>query len=100
VAGSGGGVVDLVAIRKSTADPSCHPLRPGDLFDIILIQMKGGSAKLPSLADRERLRAVAESYNARAVVLFEWSKATKAAFSVLTHDLRWEESTCAEIFGS
>ena len=101
--GNGGrewrGIVDLVAIRKSTADPQQPPLQHGDLFDLVLIQMKGGSARAPSLRDRERLHAVSIAYNARAVVLFEWSKGRVARFSVLNAELGWEETTCAEIFG-
>src|ERR1700685_23977 len=37
------GVVDLIAIRKSTKQPAGDVLKRGDLFDIILIQIKGGS---------------------------------------------------------
>jgi len=42
------GVVDVVAIRKDTSQPSRENLKRGDLFDIILIQIKGGTAPQPS----------------------------------------------------
>ena len=48
------GIVDMIAIRKShrPSDLSDHR---GDLFEIILIQVKGGSARFPSQEDVERL---------------------------------------------
>jgi hypothetical protein len=48
------GVVDLVAIRKSGRQPSGNLLKRGDLFDIILIQIKGGSARGPTAKDCRR----------------------------------------------
>ena len=93
------GVVDVVALRKNTGDPGRTPLRRGDLFEIILIQMKGGSARRPSLEERQRLRVVARYYRARAVVLFEWNRGKKTAFSELTRRLEWEASTGQRIFG-
>lgn len=39
------GVVDLIAIRKNTKQPTGDLLKRGDLFDIVLIQIKGGSAR-------------------------------------------------------
>jgi hypothetical protein len=38
----------LIAIRKNTAQPSGELLKRGDLFDIILIQIKGGLARGPT----------------------------------------------------
>jgi hypothetical protein len=35
-------VVDLIAIRKDTSHPSNKILKRGDLFDVVLIQIKGG----------------------------------------------------------
>ena len=43
------GIVDVVAIRKDTSQPASKRLKRGDLLDIILIQMKGGSASSPAL---------------------------------------------------
>jgi hypothetical protein len=102
--GTGGkewrGIVDLIAIRKNTIEPCMQPLKRGDLFDIVLIQVKGGSARPPTVGDRQRLRTVAAIYNARDVVLFEWKHSSLARFSVLRDDLVWEQQSCAEIFGT
>ena len=40
------GIVDMIAIRKNHKAPEADFLR-GDLFEIVLIQVKGGSAKAP-----------------------------------------------------
>jgi hypothetical protein len=40
------GVVDLMAIRKNHAKPKFR-FKRGDLFEIILIQIKGGGARRP-----------------------------------------------------
>jgi hypothetical protein len=37
------GIVDLTAVRKGHRLP-CEPLKRGDLFEIVLIQVKGGDA--------------------------------------------------------
>ena len=93
------GIVDVIAIRKDTAKPNKKHLNHGDLFEIMIIQMKGGSAKLPTLDDKRRLREVAKYYHAKNVVLFEWIKSKKTKFSVLGNNLEWEESTSADLFG-
>jgi hypothetical protein len=94
------GVVDVVAIRKSTTTPSRVELKAGDLFDIILIQMKGGHARRPDLAERRRLAAVGKEYKARAVVLFEWTRGERTQFSVLNRALDWEPVSCTDVFGA
>jgi hypothetical protein len=66
-----GGIVDFMAIRK---DHRTTAVPRGDLFEIILIQVKGGSARRPSDEDVSRLRLVADYYHAREVVLAEWMK--------------------------
>jgi hypothetical protein len=70
-----GGIVDMIAIRKD------HRRRldrnAGDIFEIVLIQVKGGSAKMPSAADIIRLAAVKEYHRANEVVLSEWRKKEK-----------------------
>jgi hypothetical protein len=94
------GAVDLVAIRKNTAKPDSKTLKRGDLFDIILVQVKGGSAKAPTVEDKRRLQEVADYYHATKVVQFCWQKGKKAEFSVLQTDaLTWKICTGAEIFG-
>jgi hypothetical protein len=41
------GIVDLIAIRKDHATVNGH-FKRGDLFEIILIQIKGGGARCPT----------------------------------------------------
>jgi hypothetical protein len=57
------GVVDLIAVRK---DHSEHLLgtKRGDVLQIILIQVKGGSAAKPTAEDAVRLRIVARGHGA------------------------------------
>lgn len=93
------GVVDVLAIRKDTHAPARSCLKRGDLFDIILIQMKGGSAKTPGVEEKRRLREVANYYRAQAVVLFQWDRGRATDFSTLNRRLEWEPITCMEIFG-
>ncbi len=94
------GIVDVVAIRRNTKRTANTILKSGDLFDIILIQMKGGSAKRPTLDARKRLMAVKQHYGAIDVVLFEWTKQTNVSYSRLGSDLEWEKYNSAkEVFG-
>ena len=93
------GVVDLVAIRKDTSQPRSPKLKRGDLFEIILVQVKGGTARSPTPEDCIRLREVARRYAAREVVLFEWKKGVSWRFLVLNRrTLRWEETTGELVF--
>src|ERR1700741_4863557 len=62
------GVVDVVAIRKDTSQPRNPTLKRGDLFEVILVQVKGGTARPPTQEDCVRLREVARRYAARDVV--------------------------------
>src|SRR5205823_878073 len=57
------GVVDLLAIRKDQSASGGNNRR-GDALQIILIQVKGGSAANPTLNDAARLRAVAKRHGA------------------------------------
>jgi hypothetical protein len=90
------GIVDLLAIRKNHVEPAL-PLKRGDLFDVVLIQVKGGSAPLPTEADRVRMRAVGEAYKAKAILLSEWVKGAKAVFSKLEGD-DWVELSSPKDF--
>ena len=101
--GTGGGewrgVVDVLAIRKDTSR-SAHPvLKSGDLFQIVLVQMKGGSARSPSASDIPRLRAVTRRYRAEAIVLFAWKRQVSSHFFKLGRGLTWIPSSAKEIFG-
>jgi hypothetical protein len=65
------GIVDLLAIRKNH-NKAKAPFKRGDLFEVIVIQIKGGGAKLPDKDEIRRLSLIAKYYNARDVVLAEW----------------------------
>jgi len=94
------GVVDVIAIRKDTSQPTRENLKRGDLFDIILIQIKGGSASQPTQQDCMRLREVAKYYRAQAIVQFQWQKGITSSFSELDlRSLKWKPATGASIFG-
>jgi hypothetical protein len=73
------GVVDLMAIRKDHGEPLPGTKR-GDNFQIILIQVKGGSAPMPTVEDGNRLRAVARRHRAHGVLLAAWTKGNAARF--------------------
>ena len=84
--GSGGGesvgIVDLLAIRKNHR-PAGNRFNRGDLFDVVLIQVKGGTASYPSSQEVLRLRRVASIYKARAVLLARWKKGKQVSFFTL-----------------
>ena len=65
-----------------------YKFRIGDLFDIVLVQIKGGAAPWPTFDDMKRLRAVQRYYRAKAVVLASWQKGAEPAFYVLEETLR------------
>jgi hypothetical protein len=73
------GIVDLLAIRKNYSKTET-PFKRGDLFEIILIQIKGGGANRPDKHEIRRLSAVAKYYNAKDVVLAEWVKGNRLRF--------------------
>lgn len=62
------GVVDLIAIRKDHGKPLVGTKR-GDGLQIILIQVKGGRAAMPTAEDGHRLRALARHHRARQELL-------------------------------
>src|ERR1051326_2090228 len=71
--GESTGVVDMVAIRKDHGRPMPGTKR-GDGLQIILIQVKGGGAAMPTLADGKRLKAIASRLHARKVLLAQWKE--------------------------
>ena len=101
--GSGGGewrgIVDILAIRKDTAVSKHNLLKSGDLFDFILVQMKGGSARKPSASEIARLRAVSRRYRAKKIVLFSWKRQRECKFETLSRADDWELSSATAIFG-
>jgi hypothetical protein len=94
------GIVDILAIRKCGRLPTVPGLKRLDLFDIQLIQVKGGSAQLPTKDEIARLRVVQEHYRADRVILFQWVKGKMASFSTLEGVDRWKEASASELFGS
>ena len=95
------GIVDIVAIRKCGKQPDVPGLKKLDLFDIQLIQVKGGSAPRPGPEDIARLRAVKAYYRATRVVLYEWVGGKRSAFSLLEEKLdKWTETRGAYLFGA
>lgn len=90
------GIVDLIAIRKDHRQ-SNSGLNRGDLFEIVLIQTKGGSAPRPTPSDLARLKKVARHHKARAVVLAEW-RLGKGVGLFQLHGSRWRPVSPDEIF--
>jgi len=104
--GESRGIVDLLAIRKDHG--TLHPdLKRGDLFEIVLVQIKGGSARWPSRNDILRLRQVARHHRATAVVLADWQRGSKPTLFRLARRLAdefdpkdvWCEVTADNVFG-
>jgi hypothetical protein len=73
------GVVDLLAVRKDHGKPIAGTKR-GDALQIILIQVKGGRAAMPTTEDGTRLRAVAKRFHARRILLAAWKKGSAVRF--------------------
>jgi len=71
------GVVDLLAIRKDHRKPIAGS-KKGDSLQIILMQVKGGSAAMPTSEDGQRLAAVAKQLNAKNILLATWKKGSAA----------------------
>lgn len=91
------GIVDLMAVRKDHRSEK-GAFKRGDLFEIVLIQTKGGSAPRPTLDDVARLSAVAKYYRAKAVVLVIWRRGEQLDFFKLK-GTEWIEVENFEIFG-
>jgi len=77
--GESAGIVDMLAIRRDQSAP-LGAMRRGDALQIILIQVKGGSAARPTWEDATRLRAVKKKHGACDVLLATWKKGTQARF--------------------
>ena len=73
------GVVDLLAVRKDHSKP-VGGLKRGDALQMILIQVKGGSAADPTPEDATRLRTVAKRHGSCEVLLASWKKGKAAIF--------------------
>ena len=91
------GIVDMIAIRKD----HCHDgpgLRRGDLFEIVLIQTKGGSAHQPTRDDVVRLSHVRKHHRAKAVAPAEWRCGGKPESFKFNRN-RWQSVSPHKIFG-
>ena len=91
------GIVDLIAIRKDHRHDRTG-LERGDLFEIVLIQTKGGSAPRPTPDDLARLKGVAKYHKAKNVILAEWRRGEKLDLFKLS-GTRWQLVSPDEIFG-
>lgn len=97
------GIVDLMAIRRDHR-AGIGGFQPGDLFEIVFIQIKGGSAPWPNMHDLLRLKAVGRRYRAK-VVLAAWEKGAEPHFYLLKgaspdRDKAWAAVTAVDVFGS
>ncbi|MGO9291612.1 MAG: hypothetical protein ACLQIJ_23015 [Polyangia bacterium] len=98
------GVVDILGISRDHR-PAPGVLRRADLFEIVLIRVKGETAPWPTTADVKRLRAVQRRYRAKAVVLASWEGGPDPAFHVLRRSNAqgrkpWCRTSPAEAFGA
>jgi hypothetical protein len=91
------GIVDLLAIRKDHQRRG-HGLERGDLFEIVIIQVKGGASRRPTRKDVARLLMVAEHHRARAVVLAEWQRGMKLDLFKLEGG-NWKPVAATDVFG-
>jgi hypothetical protein len=94
------GVVDVLAVRKASRVPPGAVLKRGDLFEFILIQLKGGDAPGPSADDVRRLRLVQRRLGARAVVLYSWKRRAHSVYRKLAaRGNRWQNVSARSLFG-
>jgi hypothetical protein len=91
------GIVDLIAIRKDHRHNGTG-LKRGDLFEVVLIQTKGGTSPRPKPEDIVRLSRVARHHRASTVVLAEWRRGEKLDLFRLEKN-RWQPVNPVEIFG-
>jgi hypothetical protein len=89
------GIVDLLAIRKRHKS-TLPNLKRGDLLEIILIQVKGGSARFPTTDELHRLCNVARMHRAKMVLLVQWTRERQVRF----FRLKRTYSTCNGLSGS
>lgn len=90
------GIVDLLAIRKDHRTNNSK-IKRGDLFEVVLIQVKGGCAPFPTGEDITRLKLVSKHHRAKAIVLSEW-KPKKRLQLYLLKQKKWIEIKPSELF--
>lgn len=101
------GIVDILAIRKrweKTGAPEDGVLKHLDVFDIMLIQVKGGGALMPNANDVARMERVADHYRIDKILLYGWNikKKAETGFRLLdreTHQFGPVVRDGKEIFG-
>ncbi len=91
------GIVDMIAIRKNHGRSENSQHR-GDLFEIILIQVKGGTAEFPSSTEIDRLVSVKDYHRADKVVLTEWKQGETLCCYLLPDTTK--AVPASEIFGN
>jgi hypothetical protein len=90
------GIVDLLAIRKDHRTNNSK-IKRGDLFEVVLIQVKGGCAPFPTGEDIARLKQVSKYHRAKAIDLSEW-KPKKRLQLYLLKQKKWIEIKPNELF--
>ena len=90
------GIVDLIAIRKDHRRDG-PGLKRGDLFEIVLIQTKGGSAPRPTANDIARLKKVAKHHKAIAIILAQWRRSEHLELFKLNGS-RWHSVSPDDVF--
>lgn len=90
------GIVDLLAIRKDHRINNSK-IKRGDLFEVVLIQVKGGCASFPTGEDIARLKQVSKHHRAKAIVLSEWKPKRRLQLYLLKQK-KWIEIKPSELF--
>lgn len=85
------GIVDILAIRKRWETSNLSEdevLKHLDVFDIMLIQAKGGGAQMPTVQDIARMERVADLYRIDKILLYQWSekKRTQTGYRLLNRE--------------
>jgi hypothetical protein len=76
------------------------PRAAADAMQMMLIQVKGGSAPMPTAEDAQRLRAVARRHGADRVLLKSWKPGRAVRFFRLQTSGKWRPVDKLEtIFG-
>ncbi|MCJ7508252.1 MAG: hypothetical protein MUO85_05920 [candidate division Zixibacteria bacterium] len=94
--GESRGIVDFIAIRRDHKSGG-KLLKIGDLFEIILIQAKGGSAPMPTPNDILRLSRVRKYYHAKRIILADWQKGKVPSLYSLVNG-SWEKIEPKDVF--
>jgi len=91
------GIADMLAVRKDHRQAK-GALKRGDPLQMMLIQVKGGSAARPTADDAQRMRAVARWHRIGRVLLAIWKRGRAVRFFGL-HGKSWTEiEDLADIF--